>query len=209
MKQIKLSILIPTLVIRRDQRKELLDNLFNQVRPVSNLIEKFDTYSVERFIGELAEIIVVEDNKEMTTGAKRNLLLELSTGDYVSQIDDDDWVSSEYVKEFLRASEANPDCICFQGWITEDGIKRIDWELSKDFENKTVFRGGLKFYERTVNHLCFVKRKIAMQAGFPSHLSNAEDKWFSDRLKNLVHTEVKIKELLYHYRYSRYNKTYA
>lgn len=197
----KLSILIPSLVSRIETRQELIDGLKVQIGCKNEMFIKHPTYTVEIFSGDEAEIILIVDNKEMTTGAKRNLLLETASGEYISFIDDDDWVAPQYFSDFKKAVVSNPDCISFSGWITEDGMKRVDWELSKDFENRTVFRGGMKFYERTVNHLCFVKRNIALQAGFPDK-SNAEDKFFSERLKHLVKTEIKIRELLYHYRYN-------
>ena len=153
----KLSILIPSLVSREETRKELIEGLKIQIACKKEMFVRHENYTVEIFSGDESEIVLIVDNKEMTTGAKRNLLLETASGDYISFVDCDDWAAPTYFQDFKKAAVSNPDCICFSGWITEDGMKRVDWELSKDFDNRTVFRGGQKFYERTVNHLCFVK----------------------------------------------------
>ena len=73
------SILIPTLVSRKETRVSLLRNLCGQIKPICEIMEDCDTYRIERFMGEKVEIIVVEDNKQITTGEKRNLLLKPET----------------------------------------------------------------------------------------------------------------------------------
>lgn len=153
------------------------------------------------------QINVYSDNKELTTGRKRQLLLESASGKYIIFIDDDDWIEPCYIEELLKACESDADCFGMNGWITTNGGMPIPWNLSKDNDNKTINRGGGPFYLRTVNHITGVKRSIALQAGFPDK-SNAEDKWYSDRVKALVKTEYKIEPLMYHYRYVSTNKEY-
>lgn len=155
----------------------------------------------------LIEVLVNIDNKELTTGAKRQLLLEQATGEYIIFIDDDDWVEPCYIEELLQAAASGKDCFGMFGWITENGGNRIDWELSKNFYNRTVWRNGKLFYERTTNHITGVKRKIALKAGFPDK-SNAEDQWYSNRVAPLCQTEYSIKPFMYHYRFSTFNKEY-
>lgn len=205
--ELQLSILIPTLVSRRSVREELLRNLWNQVKPVCEVDEQHDSYIVERFVGEQAEVIIVEDNKKMTTGAKRNLLLSLAKGRYISFIDCDDWVANKYCEYILKAIQSNADTIGISGWISTNGTDEIGWELSKDFEDRTVIRNKVEFYERRANHLSPVKRELALQAGFPDK-SNAEDKAYSEALNPLLKTEVKIPNLIYHYKFETYDKQY-
>lgn len=185
-----LSILICSLYSRAGSLSALMAELEKQIN--SN---------------KLIEVLVNIDNKELTTGAKRQLLLEQATGKYIIFIDDDDWVEPCYISELLQAAKSNADCFGMTGWITENGNNRIDWELSKNFYNRTVWRNGKIFYERTTNHITGVKRELALKVGFPS-ISNAEDKWYSDRVAPLCKTEYKIKPMMYHYRFSTYNKEY-
>jgi len=89
-----LSILIPSTTDRKIMTDKLYHYLQAQVL-YSNLDEK-------------VEIIVDMDNKEVSIGAKRQRMIEAAKGEYVVQIDSDDWVSSDYIKTILKALEENP-----------------------------------------------------------------------------------------------------
>lgn len=201
------SILIPTLVSRKETRVSLLRNLCGQIKPICEIMEDCDTYRIERFMGEKVEIIVVEDNKQITTGEKRNLLLSLAKGRYISFVDCDDWVSQNYVDLILKAITSNVDTIGISGWITTNGADEIGWELSKDFEDRTISRNNHTFYERRTNHLSPVKKELALMAKFPNK-SNAEDRDYSAALNKFLKTEVKIPDLIYHYKFLTYGKEY-
>lgn len=184
-----LSILICSL----ENRKPLLDTL---VLHLKNQIG-------ER--GEQVEIITYVDNKLQTTGFKRQWLLNQSHGDYVVFIDDDDWVYDHYVDEMLNACASGADCFAINGIMTTDGQHETKWFLSKDYQNEDRREGNKTVYYRHTNHITGVKRELALAAGFPDK-SNAEDKYYSDRLK--LRTEYKIERPMYHYRFSQFNKSY-
>ena len=185
----KLSILICTL----ESRKLKLDNLLAQI-----------SHQVYESSNSDIEILVETDGKQITTGAKRNKLLNRATGDYIVFIDDDDSIMPEYLSEILKATETNPDCIGMEGWYSINGGNKTLWKLSKDLLDHD--EGGVLY--RRINHISPVKRDIALQAGFPDK-SNAEDKWYSERIVKLIKTEVYIPKQLYHYTYSSVNKEYA
>ena len=204
----RLSILIPSLMSREERRKNLLDNLKKQINSTQESVLNEGTTIIYTFTGDEAEIILAVDNKELTTGAKRNLLLEKAKGDYVSFVDCDDEVSVSYFELFKKHSLRLPDCVSPCGWMTTDGNKRIDWELSKDFQDKTIKNTGrAAFYQRKANHLCFIKRELALMAKFPN-ISNGEDKEFSERINRLLKTESRIFDQVYHYKYSTHSKEY-
>lgn len=153
-----------------------------------------------------------------STGRKRQRLLEQAKGEYVVYIDADDWVWEYYVDEMLRACQSGADCFAINGIMTTDGRDEIKWRISKDNINpgnidpKTgrvvqddYRENGKHVYLRKTNHITGVKRSIALAAGFPDK-SNAEDKYYSDRLQ--LRTEFKIEKPLYHYRFITANKTY-
>jgi len=181
-----LSILICSLHSRSTMLQELLNELNKQIGAASGVIE----------------VLTNVDNKELSTGAKRQSLLNQATGKYIIFIDDDDWVEPCYIAELLTACASDADCFGMNGYITTNGGNRIDWQLSKDHHNH-----GTAFYYRKTNHITGVKRTIALQAGFPDK-SNAEDKWYSDRVAPLCKTEYKILPMMYHYRFSTLNKEY-
>lgn len=148
------------------------------------------------------------DAKQITTGAKRQLLLSRANGTYIVFIDDDDWVPSYYVNEMLIACHSNADCFAINGTMTTDGANEVKWKLSKDYSNEDKTENGVKILYRKTNHITGVKRKLALLAGFPDK-SNAEDKHYSDRLVPHLKTEFTISKPMYQYQFSSKNKEYV
>lgn len=149
------------------------------------------------------EILCEIDNGEMTTGAKRNKLLRDARGKYVSFVDDDDEISVDYVCAILKALETEPDVVGFEGWMTTNGQRRVDFKISKDLPYCASIKDtGETIYLRFNNHLSPVKKEIAMQVGF-KEVTQGEDYDYAKRLNDsgLIKTEVYIPKFLYHYKF--------
>lgn len=191
----KLSILICSLEKRNTQLKSLLEEIEIQILLCNATA--------------IVEVITEVDNKEITTGAKRNNLLYKAQGKYICFIDDDDHISNDYLRLILEAIESDADCIATCGIFSTNGGRPVKWRLSKDFIDIDKF--DLEINEivlfRRANHLSPVKRELALQAMFPDQ-SNAEDKEYSSRLNPFLKTEVKIDKLIYHYDFKNYDKEY-
>jgi hypothetical protein len=187
-----LSILICTLEERWDKFQPLKEHLVQQI-----LKQPEGTVEMKIFC----------DKKENTTGAKRDFLLRGCEGEYSVHVDCDDWVPDYYVEEILKALETKPDCVPIDGIYTRDGLGPVRWRMSKDFPNTTIWEDGEQVFIRSVNHIGVVKNTIATQIGFPD-ISNGEDKYYSEGIRPLLQTEVKIPKHMYDYRYSSYNKLY-
>jgi len=192
----KLSILICSLEKRQEQLAELLAELNLQ-------ITSCDATAI-------VEVITEVDSKQITTGAKRNNLLNKASGKYICFIDDDDHIYPNYIKLILEATESDADCIATTGIYSINGGHPVKWRLSKDFIDEDKFDSQINeiVYFRRANHLTPVKRLLALQAMFPDQ-SNAEDKEYSSRLNPFLQSEVEIKELIYHYDYKNYDKEYT
>jgi glycosyltransferase involved in cell wall biosynthesis len=180
-KNMKLSILICTVVSRKTQ----FDNLYRSLL----------TQSVPQ-----VEILYIRDNKEISVGKKRQLLLERAKGEYIVYIDDDDRVSDDYVECILKAISEFPDCIGFlincniSGKIKHAKASRIypDWKDDTDGYD----------YVRSPYHKTPIKREIAMTIGF-NDIRFGEDYDYSMRLmkSDLLKKEVFINKELYFYQY--------
>ena len=182
----KLSILICHLQSREVSYRELELELLRQIE-------------VHRAQSDV-EILSETDNGEMSIGAKRNLLLSRAVGEYICFIDDDDMVSSDYIKKILSALETRPDCCSLQGRIYFSKGRRQG--TSRIFKHSIKYKGWYEatgIYYRCPNHLNVVKRIYAMATLFPE-IDNGEDKDYSFRLLPLLKTEIEIEGTIYFYK---------
>lgn len=204
----KISILIPSLWSRKEQKTQLLYSLISQLGDTCyHYDEVEENYTREFYTNGVCEVIIDIDNKQVTTGEKRNRLVNSAKGDYVIFIDDDDEVPNYYIEQLLIAASSYADCFAINGKMTTDGAKEIKWRLSKDYENVTIKENGVDVYLRKTNHITAVKREIALLAPFPNK-SNAEDKSYSDAINKFLKSEFVISLPMYWYKFSTKNKEY-
>lgn len=177
-----LSILIPTMTKRRGLLMSLLQSLGTHPE---------------------VEILTDCDDGQVTTGNKRNRLIKAAKGEYVVAIDDDDEVTADYIAKILEAArQYAPDVITFNGWMTTDNTNRVDFRIGLNYPYTAVNDGNTIVYLRYPNHLCPIKRSIALQVPFPNK-SFGEDYEWATKLRDmgLLKTEVHINDNLYHYKY--------
>lgn len=179
----KLSILIPSLEERRKTLEQLKTELANQIGKRN------------------VEVLSLPDNRQMTIGQKRNMLLTQSTGEYVSFVDDDDMVSPDYIEKVLNALTKNPDCSSLTGEIVfSDGYSRPFIHSLRYGQWIDDHEG--KVYYRPPNHLNAVRRSIAVQVGFPSW-NSGEDRSFSMGIRHFLKKEEWIEGVIYNYKCSK------
>jgi glycosyltransferase involved in cell wall biosynthesis len=178
---ILLSILIPSLLNRRELLERLLKILNAQ---------KTDEI----------EIIFSVDTGTISTGEKRNALMDKARGEYIVYVDDDDTVSEDYVCLVTEAiKRSRPDCIGINLVHYKDGIFHGNCELSlriKEWGN--FINENPPRYERFPIHLNPVRRDIAMKARFPKS-SNEEDRHYGLALQPLLKTCEIIDKPIYFY----------
>lgn len=180
----RISILICTIPERGDDFEQLWAHLERQWN------------GLPLAIARRIEIIAISDERKMTIGAKRNLLLDYSCGDYVCFIDDDDWVSEMYMIRLWTASIEDPDCIGFsikcENYPTPGKSKLADVGYGKAWRETTD-----RIY-RPPYHKTPVRASIAKDARFPDK-SFGEDAEYSSRIMNKVKEVHFIPEVLYTY----------
>ncbi|GAB3750004.1 glycosyltransferase [Microlunatus parietis] len=146
------------------------------------------------------EIMILTDNKAMMLGEKRNVMVDAARGEYVQFIDDDDRIEPDLITSVLAAIDANPgvDVITFLASVTINGgppkICRYSKAFGRDLNTPTEYR-------RLPNHICCIRREVALQATFPN-LIRGEDSAYSRLLLPHLRTEHAIDRVLYHYDYS-------
>ena len=154
---------------------------------------------------EDVEIIGIRDNKEISVGKKRQLLLEESKGKFIVFFDDDDKPYSNYIYEITKAIRNNPniDCIGLIIDMTTNGLNKQTCFHS--LENKEWINGikGIDKYDyyRNVTHFNPVRRDLALSVGF-SDMRFGEDKEYSDKLSKLCKKEYLIEFPLWLYNFT-------
>lgn len=177
----KLSILITTLPVRSEKLQFLINSIKKQIK------------------GRKVEIIYLGDDKTKSVGAKRNDLLSISRGEYITFVDDDDMVSNEYLDEIFRAMESKPDVIAFHVQRFLNGEK----QKVMIYDNVTLrprMAPNATHYKLCCNHLC-VWRKSIIKVRFPDKSLGEDHDWAMDMI-NHYKTFHTIDKVLYNYYYS-------
>jgi len=179
-----LSILICTIPSRREMFQSLYGKIIGQISGccAENEVE-----------------VLWDENTNITTGRKRNFLVDLAKGTFIVFIDDDDEVSDDYVESIVNAIKENPqvDCIGMEGYITFDGGSRKEWSISIQHGH---WHETPTHYLRTPNHISPVRKDIAARCKFPE-ISYGEDMEYSKRVLPYCKREVYLNKCLYHYKF--------
>lgn len=177
-----LSILIAT----TKNRRPLFDKLYTEFK--------------KQIKGLPVEVLYEEDNKEISIGLKRQILLNRSIGKYICYFDSDDFPFGYYVKMILQALEQEPDCVGMLIHMTTNNKKPQTCCHSLRYP---VWKENVDGYDyvRNVTHFNPVLRSLAIKVGFRD-TRYGEDRVYSDAVTKLCKKEAFIKLKLFHYRYS-------
>jgi glycosyltransferase involved in cell wall biosynthesis len=178
----RLSILVPTIESRSDKLARLLSILHPQLT-------------------DAVEVLTELDDGQKSTGLKRNALLERASGEYVCFVDDDDIVSSDYVKRILQATASKPDCVGIHLLhFRNDALIGFSFHSVRYtcwHEESDLATGYIRAY-RCPNHLNPVRREYALKCRFPDS-SFAEDRVYSLKIREYLRSEEFILEPIYCY----------
>lgn len=182
----KWQILIPSVVIRDELLKRLIDRLQPQVA---------------KYKGDIG-VLIHWNNFEHQIGYVRQRLLEEASAEYVSFIDDDDLVPEDYCDSIYPLLDG-VDYIGYKSAVFQNG-RQMPWNVTHSLENSGWYEDGNDFYRRVV-HTNPIKRELALKGrydlgdytkGIP------EERVYADHLDDLVETEHYIDKVLHHYHQS-------
>lgn len=192
-KNIKLSICIPSIPNRmRVYLEPLYAKLLAQIGDQKDI-----------------EVISLVDNKMMSIGRKKSMLISMATGKYVCIIDDDDDVVSDYVSTMrgIIDDEMNADVICYnqeaningRTWIVKTNL---DHNRAHPFDQLEVDGNGNTIpCKRPPWQWCAWKTSLAKTVPFGD--SNwGEDATFTHDLLEKAKTQFVIDKVMCIYRWS-------
>lgn len=180
------AILVPTLGERHALFERLLSGLLPQLDPYEGQVRVIGWYN----------------DGSPPLPKIRQRMVEAAGTDYVSFVDDDDLVTSDYVSEIVAALQSRPDYVGFQVQCYSDGAPIGIAYHSLEFRRWRNLAGR---FERDISHLNPIRTDLALRADFsrtrPGH---AEDRAWADQLRRakILKDQVVIPRILYHYLYS-------
>lgn len=173
----KLSILIPCL----------------ESRHYAPLIKELQ-HQAFRFVGDV-EVLWFVDDGTLTSGTKRNHLTREAKGEYIAFVDDDDFVSANYIRSLLEGIKSNADVISFNMARHAPKFSEM-WVLDSDEDKPGT--GHM-----SSNHLCAWKKSVATKVAWSDKLGYADDQlWYRPLLKICKPSRYHINEVLYTYCFS-------
>ena len=176
--EILLTIGIPTI----EQRKECFNQLYAELKKQS---EPF---------GNLIEIVYICDNKEMTIGAKRQKLVDISKGKYIVMWDDDDWIHPHGIELIMEGLKSDADVISYNYStdIPVDNVTNCNRKISIKYTNELI--DGVLFVKPDCKNP--IKRELINKVKFRD-TSWSEEFFFKMDLAPYLKTEYKIDEDIY------------
>ena len=171
-----LSVLICTLPNR--DPKPLLDKLMFQSQKHS------------------IQVLYLGDNKSMSVGEKRNHLLSMASGKYITFRDDDDDITDDHTDSIFELIPKNHDVITFQVDKRFNGQQDRFQKFSREY-GLNHRSPDKKFNLMLPNHLC-VWRKDVINVKFP-HINLAEDHQWAQLMLPYYSNEGHIDKVLYIY----------
>jgi hypothetical protein len=183
-----LTILIATTVDRRESFNRVYDEFMRQIYGLG--------------LSKAVKIIFHEDNKEISIGRKRQMLLEAADTDYIVFFDSDDIAFKCYVKDIYDAIQLGVDCVGFEIKMTTNGEREQVCCHSLSYPDWAENVDGYD-YVRNVTHFNPVKRELALQVGFED-VRFGEDIIYSNQLTRLCSTEFRLYKMLFHYDYKNH-----
>lgn len=177
MSSVKWTICIATIPHRKEKLAALMDHLTPQVKKAKGKVE----------------IVIFYNNFEYSMGYLRQQLIESARGQYVSHIDDDDWVPDDFVERILPLLDG-VDYIGFKVKLYNNGEEMAPVYHSLRYHDWHQDGDG---YYRRITHLNPLKRRLALDAGFRAEHNMGEDEDWAHRVK--ASSEHFIDDYMYFY----------
>tara|TARA_R110000868_G_scaffold323015_1_gene583944 strand:- start:48 stop:632 length:585 start_codon:yes stop_codon:yes gene_type:complete len=181
--EITLSILICSVDVeeRKDKLKKLIYELHRQIS--------------KNYAEEIVEIIVDTDNMNKSVGQKRNDLIKKAQGEFICFIDDDDFISENYLSIILNHLNSEIDILLIAIEHIENGVNKPKIIPSLYIDNLNT---GEAVFKTNHFHLCPHKKSIARNVLFEC-VNFAEDMLYSQKMVNHIINSHTIYEPIYIY----------
>jgi glycosyltransferase involved in cell wall biosynthesis len=178
-----LSILICAVEIeeRQIKLKKLVSELHRQIS--------------KNYAEEIVEILIDADNMTKSVGQKRNDLISKAKGHFVCFIDDDDFITENYLSTILHHLNIGIDILLIGISHIENGINKTKILPSLFIDNLTT---NDVVFKTNHFHLCPHKKSIAELVSFDC-VNFAEDMIYSKKMGKHISNHAVIYDPIYIY----------
>jgi glycosyltransferase involved in cell wall biosynthesis len=178
-----LSILICSVEIeeRQIKLKKLVSELHRQIS--------------KNYAEEIVEILIDADNMTKSVGQKRNDLISKAKGHFVCFIDDDDFITKNYLSTILHHLNIGIDILLIGISHIENGINKTKILPSLFIDNLTT---NDVVFKTNHFHLCPHKKSIAELVSFDC-VNFAEDMIYSKKMGKHISNHAVIYDPIYIY----------
>lgn len=199
----KISVIIPTYK-PKEYLKECLDALLTQTLS-KNLFEVIIVlngcklpffYQIKEYIEKHINVnwhFIQTDDCGVSNA--RNIALDAANGEFITFIDDDDWVSPTYLEELLEKADKETISLCYPLTFKDGTTQYEEYYITGDY-NRNIYKKNVsytaarKYFSGPVYKL--IHREIIGNRRFDKRFKNGEDAVFmfliSDCFKNVVFT---------------------
>lgn len=209
----KISVIIPTYK-PQDYLWECLDSLIEQTFPkedfeiilvLNGCTEPYKSV-ISKYITEKMQGMNINFIHTEVGGVSnaRNLALAQVKGEFVTFIDDDDFVSESYLSELYEKSSRSVVSICYPLSFYDNDKTYIPYNITSDYEkniskNKISVLTTRKFFSGPVYKL--IHRDIISNVHYDTRLKNGEDTLFMFAIsKNIDKVVLTSKKAVYYRR---------
>jgi glycosyltransferase involved in cell wall biosynthesis len=178
-----LSILICAVEIeeRQIKLKKLVSELHRQIS--------------KNYAEEIVDILIDTDNMTKSVGQKRNDLINKAKGHFVCFIDDDDFITENYLSTILNHLNIGIDILLIGISHIENGINKTKILPSLFIDNLTT---NEVVFKTNHFHLCPHKKSIAELISFDC-VNFAEDMIYSQKMVKHISNHAVISDPIYIY----------
>lgn len=152
----KISVIIPTYK-PKEYLWECLDSLVKQsfkkedfevILVLNGYIEPYKS-AIEDYIAENMRNMNVKFicTSQVGVSNARNIALNAAKGEYISFIDDDDFVSPNYLRELYNKVSYDTISLCYPYAFTDGDISQVKYKITDSYDKRVKF--GKQSYMRT------------------------------------------------------------
>lgn len=158
--------------------------------------------------GKPVELLGLIDNFQRSVGEKRNMLLDMARGQYLSFLDDDDWIKPNFVEAILPRLAMDVDVVTW--WqetqhIQQGYVEMCEYSLGFEYGTAKLCQSFGLWRGRPAHTNCW-RSEIAKACRFPDK-DCGEDVDFVRQACAIAKTEFRIPEVLTLYRFDSSKST--